>query len=134
MALALIRRRLYTVVAMAACGFGMSVFVVTTQASDGAKAGANVFESYCADCHSVKASKNKSGPTLFGVVGRRSASVDGYAYSEGMRQTDWVWTQDKLDAFITSPKGVVANTKMRYNGLSNQQARTDLLTFLAEQK
>ena len=24
----------------------------------------------------------------------------------------------------------MANTKMRYNGLSNQQARTDLLAFL----
>ena len=49
----------------------MSVFVVTTQASDGAKAGANVFESCCADCLPQReGEKNKSGPTLFGVVGR----------------------------------------------------------------
>jgi len=133
-ALALTPRSRSIAFAFAVLCLASSVVAVTVHANDGAKAGANIFESYCADCHSVKAAKHKSGPSLYGVIGRQSGSADGYVYSDAMRGANLVWTPETLDTFLTSPKDLVAKTKMRYGGLTNPQARADLLAFLAEQK
>jgi len=123
---------------VAACGCGL-LLLVGSVASAGAangdpKAGSNVFESSCGDCHSVKPGRHKSGPSLFGVVGRSAAAAEGYAYSEAMRGSNLVWEPEQLDAFIASPKAVVAQSKMRFPGLQNERSRADLLAFLASQK
>lgn len=99
-----------------------------------AKAGKSVFESYCGDCHSIQEGKNKSGPSLFAVVGRQSAAIAGFDYSESMRGASVTWTAEMLDTFLTNPKGMVAKTKMRFNGLANEKSRANLLAYLAEQK
>lgn len=98
-------------------------------AGDAARGG-DVFDAECSDCHSLKAGKNKKGPSLLGVVGRKSASIADFNYSDAMRASGIVWTPDKIDAYITHPKQVVPNGKMKYDGLSNAKAREDLLAFL----
>ena len=45
----------------------------------------------CALCHTTEAGKNKVGPSLFGVVGRKSASLENYNYSEAMKKFDHDW-------------------------------------------
>jgi len=99
-----------------------------------AKAGNDVFDQECSDCHSVKMGKNKKGPSLFDVVGRKSGSIADYTYSDGMRALNVVWDVEKLSAYITKPKAVVPDGKMKYDGLADAQARADLLAFLAAQK
>ena len=39
----------------------------------------------CAVCHSPEAGVTRIGPSLFGVIGRKSASLPGYNYSSAMR-------------------------------------------------
>jgi len=99
------------------------------------EAGNDVFASECSDCHSVRQGKNKKGPSLFGVVGRQSASIPDYKYSDSMRSYNVVWTPEKLDAYITNPKAVVPGTKMKkYDGLANPKARADVIAYLATKK
>lgn len=98
------------------------------------EAGSDVYAGECSDCHSVKQGKNKKGPSLFGVVNRKSAAIADFSYSDAMKQLNIVWSIDKLDAYITKPKAVVPGGKMKYDGLPDAKARADLLAFLATKK
>ncbi len=102
--------------------------------SGDANVGHDVFDQECSDCHSIKPGKNKKGPSLFGVVGRNSASIADFQYSDGMRALNTVWSADKIDEYITKPKGVVPTGKMKYDGLPDAKARANLLAFLATLK
>lgn len=108
--------------------------VVSAGAAQDAKNGQNVFDSSCGNCHTVKEGKHKSGPSLFGVVGRNAGSAEGFTYSDAMKASGIVWTAEKLDAFALNPKGVVADTKMKFGGVKNDKSRADLLAYIAEQK
>jgi cytochrome c len=93
--------------------------------------GASVFAQECAECHSMKAGKNKKGPSLFGVVGRQGASIADFSYSDALKQAGLSWTPEQLDAYIAHPKKVVAGGKMKYDGLDDAAARADLIAYLA---
>jgi len=99
------------------------------QAAD-ADHGAKVFNTQCGECHSVKAGKNRTGPSLFGVVGRGAGSVPGFRYSEAMKNSGLTWTDDELDAYLSDPRKVVPGGRMKYKGLADSGARADLIAFL----
>lgn len=95
--------------------------------------GADVFDSQCAECHSVKANKNKKGPTLFASIGRKSASVPDFVYSDTMKQSGITWTPDKLEAYLANPKKVVPGGKMKFDSALTPQEFSDLVAFLSTQ-
>ena len=95
--------------------------------------GADVFDSQCAECHSVKPGKNKKGPSLFGVVGRKAGSIADFSYSEAMKNSGITWTTDKLDDYISHPKKTVPGDKMKFDGLEDAKERADLIQFLIAQ-
>lgn len=81
-------------------------------AAGDAKKGADVFAEECGDCHSTIAGKNKKGPSLNGVFGRKAGSVADFSgYSEAMKQSGITWSSDKVDAYITQPKKIGASGK-----------------------
>ncbi len=92
--------------------------------------GAKVFDTECAECHSAKPGKNRKGPSLFAVAGRDAASVSDYPYSEAMKHSGIVWSNDKLDAYVAAPRKLVPGCKMKYDGLDNAGSRADLIAFL----
>jgi cytochrome c len=99
-------------------------------ASAKADGGAATFK-ICSACHSGdKGGANKVGPALWGVVGRKAGSVDGFAYSEAMKGKGGEWTYDRLAGFINNPKTYVAGTKMQYAGLTDPEKLADLLAYL----
>ncbi|MEI6413648.1 MAG: cytochrome c family protein [Pseudomonadota bacterium] len=105
-----------------------------SHAGDAGK-GLSVFEEECGDCHAAKAGKNKKGPSLFGVVGRKAGTIADFGkYSDAMKNSGITWSRDKLDAYITHPKEVVSGGKMKYDGLAKASDRGDLLEFLAAQR
>lgn len=97
-----------------------------------AKRGADTFAEECGDCHSPIPGKDKKGPTLTGVFGRKVGSVPSFAngYSEAMKSSGITWTPDRLEAYITAPKKVVPGGKMKYDGLGDAAARADVLAFI----
>ena len=93
-------------------------------------AGEDTFYSECADCHSVKPGRNKKGPSLDAIVGRKSGSVSDYHYSDAMKAADITWSAEKIAEYVTEPKKIVPGTKMKYEGLDDAKARDDLLAYL----
>ncbi len=84
----------------------------------------------CSICHSVVEGQNKLGPSLWGVVGRHSAVVPGFTYSEAMKGADKVWDAATLDVYLTNPRGLVAGTKMIFPGLKEQADRENVIAYL----
>ena len=91
--------------------------------------GEHVFAT-CAACHSAEAGENKFGPSLFGVVGRPSASVDGYSYSTALLALKLTWTPANIDKFIANPAAMAPGTKMSIN-VSSAQDRADVIAYLS---
>jgi cytochrome c len=98
-----------------------------------AVAGKSVFNK-CAICHSPAPGKNSVGPTLFGIVGRQSASVDGFKYSDAMKAANKTWDAATLDVYLTNPKAMVPGTKMVFPGLPNPEDRANVIAYLATLK
>ncbi|TAK95290.1 MAG: c-type cytochrome [Aquabacterium sp.] len=98
------------------------------------KKGADVFAGECGDCHSPKEGKAKKGPPLFGVNGRKAASIAEFAYSDAMKQSGITWTPDKIDLYITKPKKLVPGGKMKYDGLDDAAQRADVIAYLQSLK
>jgi cytochrome c len=95
--------------------------------------GGDVFDAQCAECHSVKAGKNKKGPSLFAVLGRHAGTVPDFVYSDAMLHSGIVWTPDKISAYVAAPKKVVPGGKMKFDGGLSAQDSADLVAFLAAQ-
>lgn len=94
-----------------------------------AAAGEAVF-ARCAACHRANG-QNGVGPHLDGVVGRSAASVPDFAYSGALRAMEGQpWTPERLDAFLTNPRGFAPGTKMAFAGLPDAQDRADLIAWL----
>jgi cytochrome c len=93
--------------------------------------GQKVYRQQCNICHDVAAGKNRIGPTLFGVVGRKAGTEAGFTYSDGMKASGLTWDAATLDRYLADPRGVVAGTKMTYAGLKNDEQRRDLIAYLS---
>lgn len=89
----------------------------------------------CMACHAFTAdAPNKTGPTLFGIIGRKTGSVEGYAYSNVMKawgEEGHVWTPGELDAFLEAPRAVRPGNKMTFAGIKKPEERADLIAYLA---
>ncbi|WP_454863223.1 c-type cytochrome [Pseudomonas hormoni] len=114
------------------------VLADTTYATDCAPdqgRGAQVFANECAVCHSVaKGMTGMMGPNLAGVVGRKSGSLEGFNYSQAMRNKDIDWQAENIAQLITQPQAFVPGTYMPYMGLASADDRQAVVCFLKEQQ
>ena len=95
-----------------------------------ATAGQVVFKQQCGICHSPVQGKNMVGPSLFGVVGRTSGSIEGFHYSAANKAAKLTWDTTTLDKYLTAPKEVVPGTIMTYAGLKDDTKRADVIAYL----
>ncbi len=97
-------------------------------------AGKSVFTSVCSICHAVQSGKNGVGPSLFGLVGRKTGTVPGFHYSPANQNANLTWDAATLDKYLQSPRAVVPGTIMTYGGLKDDTKRADLIAYLATLK
>ena len=85
----------------------------------------------CAACHSiVKGGKNKIGPALYNIVGRKVGGVSDYKYSKALSSYDKSWTFEELNGFLLKPAKWIKGTKMAYAGLRKEKDRASVIKYL----
>jgi len=85
----------------------------------------------CTSCHSYERDEPALvGPPLWGVVGRRIASVEGYDYSPAMKAITGTWDRATLDRFLTNTKAFVPGAKMEMGGVRSAADRAKVIDFL----
>jgi cytochrome c len=88
----------------------------------------------CQSCHNfAEGEGNKTGPHLYGIVGRPEGAVEDFAYSEALvahNAAGDVWSYENLDAFLTSPRDYAPGTKMNFGGVRTPEERADILAYL----
>jgi cytochrome c len=87
----------------------------------------------CKVCHSFdKGAPSPIGPNLYGVVGRKIASLEGFNYSPALKakQSDGDWTFEHLDLWLTNPQAFASGTIMAFPGIPDLHTRADVIDFL----
>jgi nitrite reductase (NO-forming) len=95
-----------------------------------AAAGRQVFKK-CQACHSLESGKTILGPSLAGIVGRKSAADANFSYSPALKQASLTWDAATLDAYLMDPQKTVPGNRMPFPGLKTDRDRKDVIAFLA---
>jgi len=82
----------------------------------------------CAACHTER--PDALGPSLKGVVGRKSAALEDFRYSNPMKRANLVWDEANLRAYIQDPQAKVKGNRMPYGGLTDAKDVDDIVAYL----
>jgi cytochrome c len=107
-------------------------YATASQAEGDASAGETVFKK-CMACHNFDPAQKRVGPHLAGIIGRKAASVEGFAYSEIMKTKGTegvVWDEATLTAYLKDPKAFAKGTKMAFAGIKDDADIANLIAYL----
>lgn len=118
-------KNIWTAAFLGAALLGTSAPAISADAANGEK----VFRK-CATCHTLEEGKRKIGPSLYGIFGRTSGTLEGFRYSKAMKDAGIVWTEETIDAYIANPRGYVKGNRMAFVGLKKPEERADVIAYL----
>jgi cytochrome c len=115
-----------------------ALVVVTSMASasgalaQDAAAGKTSFNK-CLACHAIgEGAKNKVGPELNGIDGRKSGTAADYSYSDANKNSGITWNKDVFLEYIKDPKAKIPGTKMAFAGIKNEKEANDLWAYVSQ--
>lgn len=99
-----------------------------------ASRGRSIF-SQCAACHTIgKGAPDNEGPNLYGIMGSQVAhNSTRFGYTDALRRAGGVWTDERMDRWLTNPQRFVPGTSMGFPGLPDPLDRADLVAYLKTQ-
>jgi cytochrome c len=87
----------------------------------------------CLACHAIgEDAKNKVGPELNGLDGRKSGTAPDYNYSDANKNSGITWNEAQFKEYIKDPKAKVPGTKMAFAGIKNEKEASDLWAFISQ--
>jgi len=118
-------RKLLIAATMAVAGAGVA-------GAQDLTAGATSYKK-CVTCHDVgPTAKNKVGPLLNGLDGRKSGTIAGYNYSEANKSSGIAWSEATFLEYIKDPKARIPGTKMIFPGIKNEGEAKSLWAFIKQ--
>ena len=107
-----------------------TIDIAALMAMGNSEDGKKIFKK-CVACHSIaKGGKNKIGPALYNVVGRKVAGLDDYKYSKSFIEYEKEWSFAELNGFLLKPSKWIKGTKMAYAGLKKEEDRASIIKYL----
>ena len=94
-----------------------------------AVAGRAAFEKRCTGCHALD--RDKEGPRLAGVLGRKAGTVSTFPYSNALKKSAVVWNEQALDKWLSDPDSLVPDSDMAFR-LNSPGERAAIIAFLKE--
>lgn len=91
--------------------------------------GREIFGKRCAGCHALD--REKQGPRLRSVFGRKSGSIASFKYSEALKSANVIWDASSLDQWLTDPDKFIPDTDMDFH-LSDSGERNDVIAYLKQ--
>lgn len=89
--------------------------------------GEEIYNSRCIACHSPDA--NRVGPKHRGVLGRIAGTVPDFSYSEAVKSSGVLWTEEALDKWLTDPQAFIPGQRMNFK-VADPADRADLIAYL----
>jgi cytochrome c len=109
-----------------------STVAATAAMAQDAAAGKTSFNK-CLACHAIgEGAKNKVGPELNGLDGRKAGTVEGYSYSDANKNSGITWNEAQFKEYIRDPKAKVPGTKMAFAGVKNDKEVNDLWAYVSQ--
>ena len=116
---------------LAIAALAMAAMAQAAQAQDVA-AGEQSFKK-CLPCHAIgEGAKNKVGPELNGLDGRKSGSAPDYNYSDANKNSGITWNEAQFKEYIKDPKAKVPGTKMIFPGIKNETEVNNLWAYISQ--
>jgi cytochrome c len=111
----------------------LAVSTGATRAQD-AEAGETVFKQ-CMACHDIgEDARNKVGPVLDGLDGRKAGTFEGYSYSDANKNSGLTWNEQTFKDYIKDPRAKIPGTKMFFAGVKDEKKINDLWAYISQFK
>jgi cytochrome c len=108
---------------------GLTAWALPASAAGDAAAGQAFYQTRCTACHSLDF--NGVGPAHRGVFGRAAAQAKGFAYSDALKASHLVWTEESLDRWLADPEQTAPGQRMGVN-VPDARERADLIAYLKQ--
>jgi cytochrome c len=96
-------------------------------------AGETSFKNKCQICHDVgDDARNKLGPPLNGLDGRKAGTVEGFSYNEGLKNSGITWSEETFKEYINDPRAKISDTKMLFPGIKDEREIGNLWAHLKQ--
>ena len=83
--------------------------------------GRTLFLQRCGGCHALD--RDKEGPRLGGVYGRKAGSVDTFQYSDALKRANVVWNDEMLERWLAGTEKLVPGNDMTFHVESPAERR-----------
>ena len=89
----------------------------------------------CMPCHDIgEDAKNKVGPELNGLDGRKSGTAADFNYSDANKNSGITWSEATFKDYIKDPRAKIQGTKMIFPGIKNEKEVDNLWAYVSQFK